>query len=102
VTVAPIPEAVVQRPDSLLLRWPDGDAVLNATELRGACRCAECRAAALQGHAWTSDKNLLLTSIGPIGHYALQLKFSDGHDRGIYPWELLHELSQARRGKSRA
>jgi DUF971 family protein len=29
----------------------------------------------------------------PIGRYAIQLHFSDGHDRGIYPWAYLRELS---------
>jgi DUF971 family protein len=27
-----------------------------------------------------------------LGHYALQLVFSDGHERGIYPWALLRAL----------
>lgn len=87
------PKAIVQRPQGLLLRWREGDTALEAGELRAACRCAECRAAALQGHPWTADKSLRLSQVHPIGHYALQLSFSDGHDRGIYPWSLLRELS---------
>jgi len=31
-----------------------------------------------------------------VGQYALQLAFSDGHERGIYPWELLGDLAGAR------
>lgn len=58
---------------------------------------AGCCAAALQGHPRLPDTAVLLTRVDPIGQYALQLKFSDGHDRGIYPWALLHELSLARR-----
>ena len=27
-----------------------------------------------------------------MGHYALQLTFSDGHDSGIYSWDYLYEL----------
>jgi DUF971 family protein len=29
--------------------------------------------------------------IEPVGAYAVQLAFSDGHDTGIYSWELLYE-----------
>jgi DUF971 family protein len=93
MTITACPQAIVQRPDSLLLRWPEGDRVLSAIELRAACRCGPCRAAALQGRPWPADAALLLTQVEPIGGYALQLRFSDGHDRGIYPWALLYELS---------
>lgn len=32
--------------------------------------------------------------IEPIGNYALRLTFSDGHDTGLYSWDLLYELSK--------
>jgi DUF971 family protein len=32
-----------------------------------------------------------ITAIEPVGHYAIQLKFSDGHDTGIYSWDLLYD-----------
>ena len=31
-------------------------------------------------------------AIEPIGNYAVVLKFDDGHDTGIYSWDLLYEL----------
>lgn len=31
-------------------------------------------------------------AIEPVGHYAVVLKFDDGHDTGIYSWDLLYEL----------
>ncbi len=34
-----------------------------------------------------------ITAINPVGHYAVQLVFSDGHDSGIYSWSYLRELS---------
>ena len=33
-----------------------------------------------------------ITTVEPVGHYALRPTFSDGHDTGIYSWEYLHEL----------
>ena len=31
-------------------------------------------------------------AIEPVGNYAVVLKFDDGHDTGIYSWDLLYEL----------
>ena len=39
-------------------------------------------------------KNVEITSVDPVGSYAMQLHFSDGHDTGIYSWELLHEFGE--------
>jgi DUF971 family protein len=88
-----VPDSIVRRKHSLLLRWSDGDKALHAAELRAACRCADCRASALRGYPEKADTSIALTHVNAVGSYALQLAFSDGHDRGIYPWRLLRELS---------
>ncbi|HEY1900259.1 MAG TPA: DUF971 domain-containing protein [Steroidobacteraceae bacterium] len=88
-----IPLSIVLRPGQLLLRWADGDSVLIAASLRSACRCADCRAAVLSGRARQADPEVRLQGAAPVGQYALRLLFNDGHDRGIYPWELLRQLS---------
>lgn len=33
-----------------------------------------------------------IESIESVGHYALQPRFDDGHDSGIYSWDYLHWL----------
>lgn len=37
-------------------------------------------------------RDVTIDSLQPVGHYALQLTFSDGHDSGIYSWDYLYEL----------
>lgn len=37
-------------------------------------------------------KEVEITAAEPVGTYALQLVFSDGHDSGIYSWETLHSM----------
>jgi DUF971 family protein len=32
--------------------------------------------------------------VEPVGHYALRIRFSDGHDTGIYTWRYLRELGE--------
>lgn len=39
-------------------------------------------------------EDVTITAIRPVGHYAIALSFSDGHDSGIYTWELLYNLGQ--------
>ena len=36
-------------------------------------------------------KNVEIKHIEPVGTYAIQLTFSDGHDTGIYSWDLLYD-----------
>jgi DUF971 family protein len=36
-------------------------------------------------------KHVEITRVEPVGSYAVQLTFSDGHDTGIYSWDLLYD-----------
>ncbi len=40
----------------------------------------------------TGKREVLITQITPVGHYAVQPRFSDGHDTGIFSWDLLYAL----------
>ena len=39
-------------------------------------------------------KNVEITRVDPVGQYAVQLAFSDGHDTGIYSWDLLYDYGK--------
>ena len=39
-------------------------------------------------------KEVGITRIEPVGSYAVQLTFSDGHDTGIYSWDLLYDYGR--------
>ena len=55
--------------------------------------------AEVQGHGpgqetlQTGKRDVLIIAIEPVGHYALQLNFSDGHNTGLYSWDILHDLA---------
>ncbi len=55
-----------------------------------------------QGVLQTGKENVRVTSIEPIGHYALRFVFDDGHDTGLYTWEYLYELGAQQDEKWRA
>ena len=40
----------------------------------------------------TGKRDVLVEAIEPVGNYALRLIFSDGHDSGLYSWDILHNL----------
>jgi len=42
----------------------------------------------------TGKKDVDITRVEPIGSYALQLHFSDGHDTGLYSWDLLYQFGE--------
>jgi DUF971 family protein len=63
--------------------------------LRQACPCAQCRFLRIGTDGLHFACDVVVTEIRPMG-YGLQLVFSDGHDRGIFPWPYL-EASASRR-----
>ncbi len=75
----------------LLVEWADGAIEFSHARLRAACPCSQCRAGRLGGRISVVDEQVCLTAINAQG-YGVQLVFSDGHERGIYPWAYLREL----------
>lgn len=40
----------------------------------------------------TGKREVGITEITPVGHYALQPRFSDGHESGLFTWDYLYHL----------
>lgn len=78
----------------LALSWADGRTRgWRHAELRAACPCAECRARRRAGLAMEAIDAVRIAFIEPVGAYGLNLGFSDGHRRGIYPFEMLADAA---------
>jgi len=39
-------------------------------------------------------RDVTIAAVEPVGHYAIQPRFSDGHDSGIFSWDYLYELGR--------
>ena len=39
-------------------------------------------------------ENVKIVQVEPVGNYAIKIIFSDGHDTGIFSWDLLHDYGQ--------
>ena len=86
----------------LLIKWSDGQTRrYRFGELRDACPCATCREKRKQTDEPTSLLPVLsaeeaqpldITGMKPVGSYAYTIAFSDGHDTGIFSFELLRSL----------
>lgn len=54
--------------------------------------------AEVQGHGpgqetlQTGKRNVVITALEPVGHYAVQPTFDDGHSTGIFSWTYFYEL----------
>lgn len=96
-------ELSVQEPNKLLIVWSDGQRrEYPFAELRSRCPCATCREkrnAEQEPNPFavisqTEAQPVRIAGMQPVGNYAYQITFSDGHDTGIFTIDFLRELGQ--------
>lgn len=94
--VAPTPESITvhNRSHVLEIGFSDGKLFKIPFELMRIYSPS----AEVQGHGpgqeilQTGKRNVDLLDLQPVGNYAVQPTFSDGHSTGIFTWDLLYEL----------
>ena len=82
------------RARALELVWDGRRTMLSYRVLRRSCRCSVCenlRRSTDTVLAVPADVTLMRIEL--VGAAALQLIFSDGHARGIYPWAYLKQMA---------
>jgi len=80
------------------ITWADDrECRYRAAELRRLCPCAQCV------NEWTGERVLKADNISDqieikglslVGRYALNFRWSDGHETGIYSFRYLRELCE--------
>jgi DUF971 family protein len=97
------PQSITRpKPYLLQLSWADGfTGTLTLQKFRDECPCAHCKGETILGTTYKTDSfNVMkpgqyeLTAINPMGNYAVQAVWKDGHDSGIYTWEYLRALAK--------
>lgn len=94
------PVKIAEESDTeLLISWSDNtESTYNSRALRLLCPCAGCI------DEWTGEKRLdeskvadsvTFTNISVVGRYALNFVFSDGHDSGIFSFDLLRKIAKS-------
>jgi DUF971 family protein len=89
--------------NKLCITWDDGHvSLLPLKLLRDECPCAGCKGEVLFGKIYKpaplsvfQEGMYELSALKPVGQYAIQAVWKDGHDTGIYSWEYLRSLNEA-------
>ena len=84
----------------VLVSWSDGhESAYTPGLLRSICPCAECQGThggppkafniLSERQVQGSTRQIEITSVEPVGHYAICFHWGDGHKDGIYTWKYL-------------
>ena len=82
---------------TISVRWADGKiSQVTARQLRIDCPCASCidewTGARLLDPEKVAD-DVRPVAMEPVGNYAVQIRWSDGHETGIYTWRQLRSYA---------
>ena len=100
ITVLSQPIALsLQSDGKLAIEWSDGRRRrYEVGELRRKCPCATCLyerdSAARTADPPENSLPVTLAQLHPVGNYAYNIQFSDGHSTGIFSLEMLLELGE--------
>jgi DUF971 family protein len=93
----------------LFIIWDDdSESKIDIKYLRDECPCASCKGETVLLKTYRPAKptaehpeSYKIKDILPVGEYAIQIVWKDGHDSGLYTWDYLKELdkSQGEGGK---
>ena len=82
--------------DSLFVKFDNGyETTLSAELLR-----VESPSAEVQGHGSgqkttpAGKASVTISALEPVGNYAIRISFSDGHDTGLFSWDILYDYGQ--------
>ncbi len=101
MTVHPV-ELKRQPPGHLQINWSDGfQQEIALRRLRESCPCATCNQEKIESKpsnplqilSPAETLPLEIVSMSPVGNYAYNIQFSDGHNTGIFTFDLLRQLS---------
>lgn len=90
---------------NLFIQWDDGsESLISLAVLRRNCPCAAC-VIERENKPSTyipllSHVQMALNNIEPVGTYAIRFFWQDGHDDGIYNYELLRRLGELQEKKT--
>ena len=90
---------------TLTINWSDtSSSIYPYAGLRAVCPCVECKG----GHGNmgtppdprivrdTPDSGITIEGIAQMGSYAIQINWSDGHNTGIFTWQMLRQADPAK------
>ncbi|HZW39078.1 MAG TPA: DUF971 domain-containing protein [Ignavibacteriaceae bacterium] len=86
---------------NLVIKWDNStESKISIKYLRDECPCANCKGETILLKTYRPPKVKIsvpeayqINEIKPVGTYAIQVSFKDGHNTGIYTWDYLLKLA---------
>ncbi len=86
----------------LQIKWSEeNEIIIDIKFLRDECPCASCKGETILLKTYrpakissTNPDQYKIINITPVGEYAIQISWKDGHNTGIYSWDYLIKLSK--------
>ena len=87
--------------NKLSIKWSNNSVYeITLQKLRDECPCVNCKGESVIFESYIPIKDPFKPSgfyeiekIEPVGNYAISIKWKDGHDTGIYSWDVLKNIS---------
>lgn len=87
-----VSDIVLDRSSHLQVSYDDGvEARFAIGVLRQLCPCATCRSRRERGLDASADDEIEAVDADLHGNWGIAIRWSDGHDTGIYSWRQLRE-----------
>lgn len=86
----------------LVIKWNDDISTeITLQKLRDECPCVTCKGESVMFESYIPIKTPFkaagfyeIDKIEPVGNYAIQVFWKDGHNLGIYSWDMLRNMSE--------
>ncbi len=100
------PNKIQVKSGNLILSFPgDAEKTIPLQYLRDECPCAGCKGETIllrtfrpSGPKIITPDTYKIAGISPVGDYAVQISWKDGHTTGIYSWDYIQTLLDGQDG----
>lgn len=94
------PLQIKKEDNKLIIKWSNNETQeVTMQQLRDACPCVNCKGESVIFESYIPIKTPFkpagfyeIDKIESVGNYAAQIKWKDGHDTGIYSWDVLANI----------
>ena len=94
------PVQIKKEDNKLIIKWSNDETQeVTMQQLRDACPCVNCKGESVIFESYIPIKTPFkpagfyeIDKIESVGNYAVQIKWKDGHDTGIYSWDVLANI----------
>jgi DUF971 family protein len=96
------PLQIKKESGKLLIKWSNNEtSEITLQKLRDECPCVNCKGESVMFESYIPIKSPFkpagfyeIDKIEAVGNYAINIVWKDGHNTGIYSWDVLRAISK--------